>query len=261
MTEDPRRKEERHSPAPRCAYCQREACDDPRCRKLRAEQVDARKEDLERRSQVEALARDHERDLRAAHGSAIPERILRARLPANEQPIVPLREERRAVFAENISAALDRAMSDPDRPFPETTETPADQGPLIRASCTACRGSCCSYGGDRAYLYPDHFRRLLRDHPGKSREEILSEYRSHLPPAVYDGSCVYHTDSGCALPRSMRSNLCNTFLCGDLEDLLQAQPQEGAALPVLAVCVREGAAEIVRSALFDGQGNPILPPA
>jgi hypothetical protein len=146
-------------------------------------------------------------------------------------------------------------MDDPDRPVPETPESPVDATPLVRAACAACRGGCCESGADHAYLYPDHFRRLLRKHPGKSKEEFLREYLSRLPAASTQGSCIYHSEAGCTLPRELRSNLCNTFRCGDLEELLAAQPSEGAPLPVLVVCFRNRSAEPVRSALLEGDGR------
>ena len=183
--------------------------------------------------------------------------VRKVRLPANEQDAGPLSDERRDTFRVNVAAAIGRAFDDPDRPFPETPETAADGAPLVQAACGACRGSCCKYGADHAYLYPDHFRRLLRDHPGRSREEILADYLSRLPQRVYTDSCVYHAETGCALPRELRSNLCNTFLCGPLEELMKAQSAE--PLPVHVTCARDGASEPVRTAVFDPDGRPLLP--
>ena len=171
--------------------------------------------------------------------------MIEARLPANERPIVPLTDERRASFRTNLSAAIDRAVDDPDRPFPETPESPGDDSPLIQAGCAACRGSCCSYGEDRAYLYPNHFRRFLRDHPGRSREEVLAEYLSRLPTHVYRDSCIYHTETGCALPRDLRSTLCNTFLCAPLAGLVEARA--GNPAPIRVLCLRDRSAEVVRT--------------
>ena len=175
--------------------------------------------------------------------------MIEARLPVNERTVVPLSDERRAAFRTHVSAAIDRAMDDPDRPFPETPETPADDGPLIQAGCGACRGSCCSFGEDRAYLFPNHFRRFLREHPGRSREAVLAEYLSRLPEQVYRDSCVFHTEAGCALPRELRSNLCNTFLCGPLAELQQAQARNPG--PVRLLCLRDHSTEVIRTAVFD----------
>jgi len=237
-----------------------DSCGSQFCRRLRRrrgmptpdsqEDVDARRADAERRAAV-ARTLERERELRPQ----LPENILRARLPANEAPMAPLPAERRETFVVKMSAALDRAMDDPDRPVPESPEAPTDAAPLVRAACAACRGSCCESGGDHAYLYPDHFRRFLRKNPGKSKEQILGDYLSRLPAMNYQNSCVYHGEAGCALPRELRSNLCNTFLCGDLEELLQAQPAQGGPVPVFAVCFRNRSAEPVRRSLLDGDGR------
>jgi hypothetical protein len=254
-----RRRQRERTPEPalrRCPYCRREApateetCADPRCRQLQNENRQAREAAVERRAEVERNLRRHEQELRAR--GPLPERVILARLPANERGIVPLPEERRAAFATNLRAALDRALDDPDRPVPESPEDSAEQAPRIRAACGACRGSCCTAGGDHAFLYPDHFRRYLRKHPERSREELLADYLSRLPSAAYQDSCVYHRESGCALPRELRANLCNSFLCGDLNDLLEACARQ--SLPVLACCIRNFKTDVLRSTLIGERG-------
>jgi hypothetical protein len=172
------------------------------------------------------------------------------RLPANENAIVALSAERRASFAASAAFALDRALEEPDRPFPVTPDTPAAFAGMIRAGCAACRGACCTKGGDTAYLYADHFRRLLPQWTGRTRDEILTDYVSRLPERVYEESCVYHTESGCALPRELRSNLCNTFLCGGLEDMIAAASQEPRPVEIRVDCIREGSSDVVRTATF-----------
>lgn len=249
----------------RCLFCSREAapdqetCAGDNCRKLRADQLETRLRETKRREDVDRNTQAIEHELRETHGAALPETVIRARLPANEQTLVPLPEERRAAFAQNLAFAVGRAMEEPGRPVPVTPETPSAHAGMVRGGCTACRGSCCRYGGDRAFLYPDHFRLLLRERPGLTKEQIQAEYLSRLPATAYHDSCVYHTETGCALPRELRANLCNTFLCGGLEEMIAAQPREGAPIPILAFCVRGSSSEVVRTALFDIDGNPALP--
>jgi hypothetical protein len=222
---------------------------------LRDVAIEARQADARLREEVARSLLRHEEELRARAGSDLPERVVLARLPANERSLVPLPEERRATFATNLASSLDRAFDDPDRPFPESPEDAAGQASLIQAACAACRGSCCTSGGDHAFLYPDHFRRYLRMHPDRSRDELVSEYLSILPRAGYHDSCVYHGEHGCALPRDLRSNLCNSFLCGDLRDLLSARSGEASPVPVLVCCIRNTMADVVRSALIDHPGG------
>ena len=248
----------------RCRYCSREAvatedtCDDPRCRKLRAGWIDTRRRESDRREAIDRVAVEQERELRDTHGSAVPPRLVVARLPANEQTPAPLPPERRETFRVNVTAALDRALADPDRPFPENPETSGSHASLIGSACAACRGSCCRHGNDHAYLWPDHFRRYLRDHPGTDPQQLVADLLSRLPAVTYHDSCVYHTTTGCALPRELRSNLCNTFLCGGLADLLEAQQREPEPVPVLALCLKDHAADLVRTVVFTPDGRPLL---
>jgi len=224
----------------------------------REQRIEGDRVRTEREAEIGRRTLEHEGDLRARHGTAIPPRLIHARLPANEQATAPLPAERRAAFTTNLEAALDRAFESPDGEGPVSPETPTRLAALVQASCAACRGSCCKSGGDRAYLYPDHLRRYLREHPGKSKEQVLSEYLALLPAESCIDACVYQGPGGCALPRGMRANLCNTFLCGGLSAMLQAQTAEGALIPVLAVCVRDSSTEQVRSSLFDGEGKQLV---
>jgi hypothetical protein len=221
---------------------------------LRAANLHARQADVRRREEVARALLRHEQSLRARKETGLPERVVLAPLPANERGVFPLPKERRAAFATNVASSIDHALDDPDRPAPESAEAPAEQAPLIQAACAACRGSCCTSGGDHAFLYPDHFRRYFRKHPGRSRDELLAEYLSRLPSATFQDSCVYHREDGCALPRELRSNLCNSFLCGDLADLLSARSRETGRPPILACCIRNFTADVARSALIDDQG-------
>ncbi len=41
----------------------------------------------------------------------------------------------------------------------------------------------------------------------------------HLGTKTFVDSCVYHTKTGCCLPRTMRSDTCNEFLCDTLIEL------------------------------------------
>jgi len=52
--------------------------------------------------------------------------------------------------------------------------------------------------------------------------------------------------------------LCNTFLCGGLVEMLDAQDKEPSPVPVLALCLRDHAADLVRTEVFDGEGRPVL---
>ena len=51
---------------------------------------------------------------------------------------------------------------------------------------------------------------------------MVAQYADYLPARHYRGSCVYHATDGCNLPRDLRSNLCNRYVCGGLTQLRSA---------------------------------------
>jgi hypothetical protein len=185
----------------------------------------------------------------AHQASALPVILL----PANTRNTEPLPDESRDAFLERlrerlaatfVDAARDdtapmsgearAAMEDAAPPQP-SGNTPADDAQfrdtLLGAACATCRGECCTAGGTHAFLRPDSLVRvrayLSRDGATVDAQQIEAEYARHLPARHYRGSCVYHTPSGCALPRTLRSNLCNRYLCGGLTQLSRALDATG----------------------------------
>lgn len=98
----------------------------------------------------------------------------------------------------------------------------ADAATILGLSCGTCRGECCTAGGDHAFLRADSLIRVREQHPEANEGALLASYAAYLPTRHYRGSCVYHTTAGCALPRAMRSNICNRYLCGGLTQLKRA---------------------------------------
>lgn len=105
---------------------------------------------------------------------------------------------------------------------PAASELPA----MLGASCATCRGECCTAGGTHAFLREDSLVRvraqLAADGTPTTAASLEALYASHLPVRHYRGSCVFHTTAACALPRGLRSNLCNRYLCGGLTQLTRA---------------------------------------
>ncbi len=62
-------------------------------------------------------------------------------------------------------------------------------------------------------------RNWLAQHPDASDSDIIADFERHLPVQSLERSCIFHTPSGCALPRAMRSDTCNRYLCADLANL------------------------------------------
>lgn len=69
-------------------------------------------------------------------------------------------------------------------------------------------------------------------------EELLTIYLSKMPETIWSDSCVFHGELGCALPRDMRAEICNTYRCDELKRSRQRLQNEPAA-PLFAVAMRE----------------------
>jgi hypothetical protein len=157
-----------------------------------------------------------------AHGGAVL-------VPANTRPTVPLGAAARRRFLDRLGAELERIASGmpaaapaaPDKRVPATTPAPAPSrtDAIIGATCSFCRGACCTAGGEHAFLRGEHLAAIRMRSPEASPAEFVARYASFLPLRHYRGSCVYHATGGCALPRELRSGLCNRYLCGGLTQL------------------------------------------
>jgi len=58
-------------------------------------------------------------------------------------------------------------------------------------------------------------RRRFRQHLQRTIKQALAlaSYLDWVPEESMQGSCIYHTDKGCALPRPLRSDICNAYFC------------------------------------------------
>lgn len=111
------------------------------------------------------------------------------------------------------------------------TESVVASATLLGAGCATCRGECCTAGGTHAFLGQDSVLRvraqLHADGQTLSEDALLQKYAEQLPARHYRGSCVYHTVQGCGLPRALRSNLCNRYVCGGLTQLTRVLDASG----------------------------------
>jgi len=205
-------------------------------------------------AEAEAVAKQAERELRGT----IPANSLRWILPANADPLAPQDPARRAEFARHLAEIAEGMLLDrtPLPTIPQGIEAPAnDRDRLSVGACTACRGSCCRAGGDHAYLTEETLARVLHDHPDRTLAQVLETYLQLLPAETVRDSCVYHSATGCGLPRELRSETCNQYLCGKLRNL-QAGLPENKPPPLLAVMFDDG--KWARTALIDQNGVKIL---
>lgn len=195
-------------------------------------------------------------ELAAADGRALPVILL----PANTRRITALPNESRSAFIDKLRGVLEETFAQPvrdnDAPMSEAEHsarsdagtpraTLPEQSPnaigaqvknlsdVLGASCATCMGECCNSGGTHAFLQVESLTRvraqLEQDGIATTRDSLETLYASYLPAQHYRESCVYHTRSGCALPRAMRSNLCNRYVCGSLSQLTRAMESEGVA--------------------------------
>lgn len=83
--------------------------------------------------------------------------------------------------------------------------------------CCMCKGGCCVKGKEHAYISVFTIRRYMDDNPDLSAEDILGCYLPCISSEVIENSCINHTKTGCALPRQLRSDICNGYYCDSLE--------------------------------------------
>lgn len=105
---------------------------------------------------------------------------------------------------------------------------PAPGSPVTGRVCGFCTGRCCHLGGERqAFLRRQQLVRWVAAHPGTTLADATADYARHLPRRHAQGSCVYHGPQGCTLPRDMRADICNTYLCEPLK-VVRQRADEGA---------------------------------
>jgi hypothetical protein len=182
-----------------------------------------------------------------------PGPVLHLALPTGPARARPLSRRRRRAYA----AVLDQVIADALAEDDPTAHTPGLPGPSVRPTpggeaatnaaasalpgrlCGACGGGCCIAGGDRAFLSAATIRRVLAAHPGLGAAELRAMYLGHLAERTMPNSCVNHTRHGCALPRSLRADICNSFACDPLRSLLNALEDDRPVRKVVALRRRQ----------------------
>lgn len=244
-----------------------ETCGDAYCRGEMADRLGRIRLQQERRQAKEESAFRKERELRGRMPGEIPATAVLAVLPAQSRPLVPQEPGRRMLLRERLVEIVGTADDDPDGPTGDPAGT-GDEDALTRAACTACRGHCCKYGEDHAFIRPATLRRYHREHPELTSAQVVDAYVALVPARSVAGSCVFHGREGCTLPRRMRSDVCNRYVCDDLERVHLAVASAPAPKPpVLAVCFEDGhpartaLLDAGRVRLLDETPPPPVPPA
>ena len=90
---------------------------------------------------------------------------------------------------------------------------------ILGAGCGACRGNCCRGGGDHAYQGEDSMVKYLRRYPDRDDDAAIADFLGYVPSRTMSEGCIYQRADGCALPRDMRADICNTFFCDGLNEI------------------------------------------
>ena len=185
-------------------------------------------------------------------------------VPVNTRETARLPLRTRRVFLERLAGRIRAAYAEPDSgvkpvdlatmdPAPSTQQAAAS---ILGRSCATCRGECCTAGGDHAFLREDSLARVRATHPSHNEQSLIATYAAHLPIRHYRGSCVYHTTAGCALPRALRANICNRYLCGGLTQLKRALEVSESEMAFVAAA---DSVHLRRMARIDTNGTRAIP--
>lgn len=140
-------------------------------------------------------------------------------VPLNRRVLVPTPPERVRRIREHLVRSLHamRAMKHPERgASPLRPEPDGFAGEVARTACTLCQGWCCKGGGEHAYLDERTMARVRRARPELEARAVIRLYIERMPPAGFEGSCVFHGAAGCTLTRELRSDVCNSYFCSGL---------------------------------------------
>jgi hypothetical protein len=141
-------------------------------------------------------------------------------VPRNDKAAVPISPERVRRLRKHLVVVLRklRTMKNPDYSVPPLRPEPEGfEGRVARTACSLCKGSCCENGKDHAFLDEGTMARVRRARPTLDGRAVLRLYVERVPEVGYKDSCIFHGKQGCALDRSLRSDVCNSYFCGGLQ--------------------------------------------
>lgn len=222
-------------------------CDAPECRRKDV----AYQEDLRRQSTLQRV--------RESLPESWPPNAAIALLPRNQQSLIPLSRKRIQAHRRHLEQVVRQAREQREADESIATETRATTSgvspgqatlPVLGSICGLCGGHCCNTGGNAAWLEPATIVRRQREAPDLNEDSIVETYLSYLPEISHENSCIYHAENGCCLPRNIRSNVCNQYLCRGLGEVVSALDS------TFSVCVAASmtGSEISQVALIDAQG-------
>lgn len=153
-----------------------------------------------------------------------------ARIIAEAQALAPL------TAPASAAAPGLQTLSVADSSAPPEATIPSN---LPGRLCGLCGGGCCPSGGDTAYLHAATIQRVLAQQPDLQADQLLDAYLAYLPGRPQTDSCVNHGAQGCTLPRALRADICNDYVCQSLarvESALEAGLEAvGQATPAVQI--------------------------
>ncbi len=140
----------------------------------------------------------------------------------------------------------------PARPAADPAEAAA--GPAVAGHlCALCRGRCCRFGlPGKAFIEARQLREWLASRPDSTWLDAVEHYLGFIAPEHLDESCLFHSTTGCTLPRERRSDVCNQFACDTLEQVRDL----GAATVVVGISAPRA---LHGTAVLSAQGSRPLP--
>lgn len=218
-------------------------CDDRTCATIAAHHR-ARQREMQReasRREFESAATSRRLELAETHKIDNVEEFLIVLVPHTSKPLSSPSTDRLGALLAHIRHLIQRAVvAAPDpgdflRPesdyLPEATEA---ESQAFGVGCRLCRGHCCVAGGTHAFLTISTIRRVFANQPDLSPMQVFEAYTSRIPEKSVEDSCLFHGQFGCTLPRDMRADMCNRFLCRDLQDMRLAMAESNQRFFVAA---------------------------
>jgi hypothetical protein len=221
-----------------------------------------------RRATVTRLREQRDADLAATRAAAARRD---AADPVAQVPVVwlaqhrvrlaPLPAARRQAYREHLESLATTIESGVDVGTAGTARSPDPDPPAASVGatlCGFCAGRCCRLGADHhAFITADLLRRWLAENPGRRPADAVAQYMALLPHRHAENSCVNHGPEGCTLPRALRSDICNQFVCAPLSQVLRASDSEPPQTTLLAAM--EGSHQITGVALLQPDGLRRVP--
>ena len=172
-------------------------------------------------------------------------------IPSGIPTLTPLSEERKKRYIDNLKDVIQKAAT-----YTHASEVPPDQhhdaheklssnerlfeqSPELQAicdtMCSMCKGGCCADGKEHAYISPVIIRRQMDANPELQEEDILATYISNIASKTALNACINQTETGCALPRELRADICNSYFCGPISSYIKNMPPLETLKPVLVI--------------------------